>query len=111
MPTYDYRCSACGAQYEKREGFDAAATHTCEHCGKGEAKRMISVPAIVFKGSGFYATDSRGKDEDTAMEGAAAAKKAAAPSTTSGSDTPAPAPAPASDGGHGHSHGPGGHTH
>ncbi|MSQ60995.1 MAG: zinc ribbon domain-containing protein [Dehalococcoidia bacterium] len=106
MPTYDYRCSACGAQYEKREGFDAATAHACEQCGEGEAKRMISVPAIVFKGSGFYATDSRGRDEDTAMEGAAAAavKKAESPST-GGSEAPAPAP------GHGHSHGPGGHTH
>ncbi len=110
MPTYDYRCSTCGAQYEKREGFDASSAHTCKQCGNGEAKRMISVPAIVFKGSGFYATDSRGKDEDTAME-SAAAKKTESPSTTGGGEGAAPVPPPAPAPGHGHSHGPGDHTH
>jgi putative FmdB family regulatory protein len=57
VPKYDYRCSA-GHQYEKREGFDAPAVQTCEVCGI-EARRVLTPPAIVFKGSGWYITDSR----------------------------------------------------
>ena len=57
MPKYDYRCSA-GHQYEKREGFDAPAVQVCEVCGV-DARRVLTPPAIVFKGSGWYVTDSR----------------------------------------------------
>ena len=92
MPTYEYRCTA-GHQYEKREGFDAPAKQKCEKCGKA-ASRMIFAPPIVFKGNGFYKTDSRGSDSSTSTESA----------STSTPATPA-----ASD--HGHSHGPGGHSH
>ena len=57
MPTYEYRCVA-GHQYEKRESFSARARQKCQVCGK-QADRMISAPPIIFKGSGFYVTDSR----------------------------------------------------
>lgn len=59
MPTYDYACEACGASYELRQGFDAETTHTCEECRKGTAKRVLHPPRVHFKGSGWYATDSR----------------------------------------------------
>lgn len=91
MPTYEYVCESCGNQYEKREGFDAKPRQKCPACGK-TAQRMLSVPAVVFKGTGFYKTDSRGASSATAD---------AAPVT--------PSPPPATDGGH--THGPGGHTH
>ena len=58
MPRYDYRCSACGHQYEKREGFSAPSVQECPVC-QGEARRLLTPPAIVFKGSGWYVTDSR----------------------------------------------------
>lgn len=58
MPTYDYVCDTCKKKYELRETFSAESTHVCKKCGKGTAKRQISPPAIVFKGSGFYVTDS-----------------------------------------------------
>ncbi|HTE85057.1 MAG TPA: FmdB family zinc ribbon protein [Dehalococcoidia bacterium] len=58
MPKYDYRCNDCGHVYEKREGFDAPAVQTCPDCS-GSARRLLSIPAIVFKGSGWYVTDSR----------------------------------------------------
>lgn len=61
MPTYEYQCKSCKAVYELRQGFDAETTHTCEECGKGTAKRVLSTPAVVFKGGGWYATDSRSK--------------------------------------------------
>jgi putative FmdB family regulatory protein len=92
LPTYAYRCEGCGSQYEKRESFSAPARQKCPTCGK-MAQRVLFAPPIVFKGSGFYKTDSRGSSSDDSFT----------PSTPS--TTPAP------DSGHGHSHGPGGHTH
>ena len=100
MPTYEYACASCGNRYEKREGFDARPRQKCPKCGK-MAQRLLSRPAVVFKGSGFYKTDSRGSSKD-----ASSGEPSSKPST------PSPAPTPAADaGGDGHSHGPGGHTH
>ena len=59
MPTYEYQCNSCKAVYELRQGFDADTTHKCEECGKGTAKRVLHAPPVVFKGGGWYATDSR----------------------------------------------------
>jgi putative FmdB family regulatory protein len=61
MPTYDYHCAKCSSTYELREGFDAPTTHRCQECGKGTAKRVLHAPRVVFKGSGWYVTDSRQK--------------------------------------------------
>lgn len=61
MPTYDYQCSQCNVVYELRQGFDAETTHPCEKCGKGTAKRVLHAPKVVFKGSGWYITDSKNK--------------------------------------------------
>jgi predicted nucleic acid-binding Zn ribbon protein len=58
--------------YELRQGFSAETTHTCEQCGKGTAKRVLHAPRVVFKGSGWYATDSR-KSPSVASEDAPAA--------------------------------------
>ncbi len=58
MPTYEYRCAACGHQYERREGFDAPAQQLCPKCG-GESRRVLHAPPILFKTSGFYVTDNR----------------------------------------------------
>lgn len=96
MPTYEYACASCGNRYEKREGFDAKPRQKCPKCGK-MAQRLLSNPAVVFKGSGFYKTDSRG----AASGESSSDKPASTPSTT---------PAAATDGA-GHTHGPGGHSH
>ena len=57
MPVYEYGC-ARGHQYERVEGFDAPPEHVCPHCG-GSSRRRLSLPAVIFKGSGFYSTDNR----------------------------------------------------
>lgn len=120
MPTYEYRCPACKAEYELREGFDAAPSHKCQQCRKGTAKRVLRAPAIVFKGGGFYATDSRrsaGASSDSAdsKDGGSVEKAAPATSVPSGkADAPASEKGSPGDGGSpgaGHSHGPGGHSH
>ena len=67
MPTYEYRCPDCAHEYEKREGFDAPAAQKCPQCG-GTAQRVIHAPPIVFKGSGFYVTDSRKPDSEGSAE-------------------------------------------
>ena len=58
MPNYEYKCTQCENQYETREGFDAPSRQPCPKCG-AIAKRVLFAPPIVFKGSGFYVTDSR----------------------------------------------------
>ncbi|HEX5480580.1 MAG TPA: FmdB family zinc ribbon protein [Dehalococcoidia bacterium] len=64
MPTYEYACEGCGSRYEKRESFSAPARQKCPTCGK-RANRVLQAPPIVFKGSGFYKTDSRGTSSET----------------------------------------------
>ncbi len=58
MPVYEYRCTK-GHTYEKTEGFSAPVTQKCTQCG-ARARRQISMPSVIFKGSGFYSTDNRG---------------------------------------------------
>jgi putative FmdB family regulatory protein len=57
VPVYEYRCGG-GHLYERTEGFDAPREHQCALCG-ATARRQISLPAVIFKGSGFYSTDNR----------------------------------------------------
>jgi putative FmdB family regulatory protein len=61
VPTYDYHCKSCNTTYEARESFSAPMEHACQECETGIAKRLLTAPLIVFKGSGWYATDSRNK--------------------------------------------------
>ena len=57
MPLYEYECESCGHRHEIIQKFSDAAPGSCPHCGKGPLKRLLSSPAIQFKGSGFYITD------------------------------------------------------
>lgn len=57
MPRYDYQCER-GHRYEKQESFGAPAQQPCERCG-APANRVFGAPSIVFKGSGWYSTDSQ----------------------------------------------------
>ena len=58
MPLYDYRCSSCGTIREIRHGFDENVSDPCAGCG-GVLLRVFNPAPILFKGSGFYVTDSR----------------------------------------------------
>jgi putative FmdB family regulatory protein len=58
MPTYEYRCESCGRSFDVVQGFHDASLTTCEVCA-GSLRKVFAPVGIVFKGSGFYKTDSR----------------------------------------------------
>ena len=58
MPTYEYACTKCGHEFEAFQSFSEDALTECPEC-KGEVQKVYSNVGVVFKGSGFYKTDSR----------------------------------------------------
>jgi putative FmdB family regulatory protein len=60
MPTYEYACTECGQHVEVVQSMSAAPLTTCAVCG-GRLRKVFSPIGVVFKGSGFYRTDSRAK--------------------------------------------------
>ena len=76
MPAYDYLCEA-GHRYEKREPFGSPPRQPCDQCG-AMANRQFSAPTVVFKGKGWYATDSRGAAPASESSQASETKKEAA---------------------------------
>ena len=65
MPVYTYRCEACGVQFEKHQSFDDNPLKTCPECRKKKLKKVITPSKIIFKGSGFYATDHKSPSGST----------------------------------------------
>ena len=67
MPLYEYECDACGRRFEIIEKFSDAPPESCTECGKGPVHRLLSSPAIQFKGTGFYITDyaQKGKSDSS----------------------------------------------
>ena len=80
MPLYEYGCPSCGLVTDIRHGFDEKPEATCERCGTALVRRFSAAP-IVFKGSGFYVTDSRkgsSKSESEKSEKTSQTEKSAA---------------------------------
>ena len=81
MPTYDYKCDACGHTFELFQSIKADPVKKCPVCGKNKVKRLIGTGAgLIFKGSGFYITDYRDKsytDKAKAESGASSDSKPA----------------------------------
>ena len=81
MPTYEYACTECGDRTEVVQSISDAPPTTCTVCG-GPLRKVFSPVGIVFKGSGFYRTDSRGKPaKSDGDSGGDKAKKKPADST------------------------------
>jgi len=57
MPLYEYQCAACGQRFEVIRKFSDGPVDVCRLCGKGPVERLLSSPAIQFKGTGWYITD------------------------------------------------------
>jgi putative FmdB family regulatory protein len=68
MPTYEYACTECGDRTEVMRSFSDEPPTTCTVCG-GPLRKVFSPVGIVFKGSGFYRTDSRGKPSTPKADG------------------------------------------
>jgi putative FmdB family regulatory protein len=59
MPIYTYRCESCGVQFERQQKFSDQPLTWCPECSKKSLRKVYTPVGIVFKGSGFYATDHR----------------------------------------------------
>jgi len=79
MPTYQYLCNECGHEFEVVQSFSDEAISTCEKC-QGAVRKVYNSVGIVFKGSGFYKTDSRSSSNS----------KSDSTTSTSANTTPAP---------------------
>ena len=84
MPTYQYACTACGHQLEAVQSFSDEPLTECPAC-EGRLRKLFNSVGIVFKGSGFYRTDSRSSGSDTATS--AASKPAKSESSTGSSSS------------------------
>ncbi len=83
MPTYEYECQNCHLRIEAVQAFSDAPLSECANCG-GALRKVFSGVGIVFKGSGFYKTDSRGSSS------AATPPATSTPATTTATATAAP---------------------
>jgi putative FmdB family regulatory protein len=77
MPTYAYKCQACGTEFDQYQKYDDSPLTRCPNCKKLKLRRVFAPAAIVFKGSGWYKTDSRSKSTSTSVRGDKPAEKAA----------------------------------
>ncbi len=59
MPVYTYQCESCGVRFERLQSFTDPALTRCPECNKKSLRKVYTPVGIVFKGSGFYATDHR----------------------------------------------------
>ncbi|HOV06753.1 MAG TPA: zinc ribbon domain-containing protein [Anaerolineaceae bacterium] len=86
MPVYTYRCENCGIQFDQTQKFSDPPLTKCPECGKKSLKKVYTPVGIVFKGSGFYATDHRSPSGNT-------------PHSTAKHEEPKPADKPETTGG------------
>ncbi len=98
LPLYEYRCEKCGVRIEKIQKFSDPPLTTCEKCG-GELTRLLSAPAIQFKGSGWYVTDYARKSssgESGKSESRSSSKPASSSESSSSKGTSPDSKAPIS---------------
>jgi putative FmdB family regulatory protein len=81
MPIYEYECQECGVHFDKLQRFGDAQPDTCPN-GHRKVSRLLSSPAIIFKGPGFYVTDNggNGRSKSSTSSGRPSKKPETAPS-------------------------------
>ena len=86
MPTYQYACNDCGHELEAVQSFSDDALTTCPEC-QGSLRKLFGNVGVVFKGSGFYRTDSRssGAGSDSSSSGSSSSGSSSSGSSSSGS--------------------------
>src|SRR6187399_1087434 len=87
MPLYEFECEACKTRFERIQKFTDANPEVCPTCGKGPVRRLLSSPAIQFKGSGFYITDYAKKSTSEAGSKSGTAASDSGGATSSSGDS------------------------
>lgn len=88
MPTYDYRCDACGHRFEMTQSIKDDPITICPNCGAEAVVKVFGVPGIAFKGSGFYKTDNRASSSSSSSGGSSGGNgDSGSSSSSSGSDS------------------------
>lgn len=83
MPTYVYACKNCGHRFEKYQSFSEDSLATCPECTQDSLRKVFDSVGIVFKGSGFYSTDSAASSAASVPSGAGSGSGDGAASSTS----------------------------
>lgn len=86
MPTYQYQCTACGSGLEAVQKFSDAALTECPECG-GKLRKVFSAVGVVFKGSGFYRTDSRSSSSSSLSSGSSSGSSSSSSTSSTSSAT------------------------
>ncbi len=103
MPTYQYSCTECGHFFEQFQNFSEDSLTTCPEC-TGRLRKVFNAVGVVFKGSGFYRTDSRsgpvpaGSSSSSGTSGSSESGTGSTPSTSGTGSTPSTSGAPSSAG-------------
>ena len=95
MPLYEYECPHCGHRFELIQRFADPPAETCVACGKGPVHKLLSAPAVHFKGTGWYVTDYAKKGSAGAgkPDSASAESKSTATESKAADEKKASAPA------------------
>ena len=86
MPTYQYACTECGHAFEQFQSFSEDALTVCPSCS-GKLRKVYNAVGVVFKGSGFYRTDSRGSSSSTTPATTGSSSSSDSSSGSSGSSS------------------------
>jgi putative FmdB family regulatory protein len=89
MPIYEYECSNCGKRFEKMQSITADPLTECMHCGSGPIRRVMHPVGVIFKGSGWYITDSRKSSGSEGSSGSKEGKEAGPKSESDSKSTEA----------------------
>ncbi|WP_270409770.1 FmdB family zinc ribbon protein [Brachybacterium paraconglomeratum] len=104
MPTYVYACKNCGHRFEQYQSFSEVSLTTCPECAQEALRKVFDSVGIVFKGSGFYSTDSAtsgastvgGGSSSDAAGGSASSSEGSAGSSAAGSSSASSSAGPSS---------------
>jgi len=110
MPIYTYRCENCGVRFERQQSFSDQALTRCPECNKNKLRKVITPSGIIFKGSGWYATDHKSASgavkpapvktgSESKSEGKEAAPAASVPSASSSDSGSSPSSSSSNDSG------------
>ena|SRR5687768_14178926 len=99
MPIYEYECKACDTRFDKMQPIHAEPLVVCLNCGQGPVRRVYHPVGVIFKGSGWYITDSRQsakKDGDSKSSSSESSDKGGSGESASAKPSEAAAPSPSS---------------